>query len=61
MSVNIKERCRQWLFLSNGSRSVGLFTTVPVALGELDHVPEVAFYMVGNIDDVLAAADKLAQ
>ena len=29
--------------------------------GELDHIPEVAFYMVGNIDDVLAAADKLAQ
>lgn len=29
--------------------------------GELDDIPEVAFYMVGNIDDVLAAADKLAQ
>ena len=25
--------------------------------GELDHIPEVAFYMVGNIGDVLAAAD----
>lgn len=29
--------------------------------GELDNIPEVAFYMVGNIDDVLAAADKLVQ
>ena len=29
--------------------------------GELDDIPEVAFYMVGSIEDVLAAADKLAQ
>lgn len=30
-------------------------------LGELDDVPEVAFYMVGNIDDVYAAAEKLVK
>lgn len=29
--------------------------------GELDHVPEVAFYMVGDISEVLAKADKLAE
>ena len=29
--------------------------------GELDDIPEVAFYMVGSIEDVLAAAEKLAQ
>lgn len=29
-------------------------------LGELDHVPEVAFYMVGNIEEVLQKADRLA-
>jgi hypothetical protein len=28
--------------------------------GELDHVPEVAFYMVGNIEEVLQKADRLA-
>ena len=29
--------------------------------GELDDIPEVAFYMVGPIEDVLANAEKLAQ
>ncbi|MGK0362879.1 MAG: F-type H+-transporting ATPase subunit beta [Bradymonadia bacterium] len=29
--------------------------------GELDHIPEQAFYMVGGIDDVLAKAKKLAE
>jgi F-type H+-transporting ATPase subunit beta len=28
--------------------------------GELDHIPEVAFYMTGNLDDVLKAAEKMA-
>ncbi|CAK8692137.1 ATP synthase subunit beta, mitochondrial-like [Clavelina lepadiformis] len=28
--------------------------------GELDHLPEGAFYMVGNIDEVMAKADQLA-
>lgn len=29
-------------------------------LGELDHIPEVAFYMVGNIEEVLQKAERLA-
>ena len=28
--------------------------------GELDHLPEGAFYMVGGIEDVAARAEKLA-
>jgi F-type H+/Na+-transporting ATPase subunit beta len=28
--------------------------------GELDHLPEGAFYMVGGIEDVSARAEKLA-
>ena len=32
-----------------------------VYIGELDHLPEVAFYMVGPIEEVIAKAEKLAQ
>lgn len=28
--------------------------------GELDHIPEMAFYMVGGIEEVIANAEKLA-
>jgi F-type H+-transporting ATPase subunit beta len=28
--------------------------------GEYDHIPEVAFYMVGPIEEVVQKADKLA-
>ena len=28
--------------------------------GKYDHLPEVAFYMVGNIDEVTAKAERLA-
>lgn len=28
--------------------------------GELDHLPEAAFYMTGNLDDVIKAAEKMA-
>jgi F-type H+-transporting ATPase subunit beta len=28
--------------------------------GELDHLPEVAFYMVGPIEEVKIKADKIA-
>jgi F-type H+-transporting ATPase subunit beta len=31
-----------------------------VVAGEFDHLPEAAFYMVGDIDDVVAKAEKLA-
>ena len=30
-------------------------------IGELDHLPEVAFYMVGGIEEVVAKAEKLAE
>jgi len=29
--------------------------------GELDHIPEVAFYMQGGIDDVFKKAEELAK
>jgi hypothetical protein len=29
--------------------------------GDLDHLPEVAFYMVGPIEDVVAKAERLAE
>ena len=29
--------------------------------GELDHLPEVAFYMQGGIDDVFKKAEELAK
>ncbi len=29
-------------------------------IGEMDHLPEAAFYMVGGIEDVSARAEKLA-
>lgn len=29
--------------------------------GELDHLPEVAFYMVGPIEEVVAKAERIAE
>ncbi|CAB4039359.1 ATP synthase subunit beta, mitochondrial, partial [Paramuricea clavata] len=29
--------------------------------GKYDHLPEAAFYMVGDIDDVIQKADRLAE
>ena len=29
--------------------------------GEYDHLPEAAFYMVGDINDVIEKADRLAE
>lgn len=29
--------------------------------GEMDHLPEAAFYMVGPIEEVIAKAEKLAE
>ena len=31
-----------------------------VVAGEYDHLPEAAFYMVGDIDEVIAKAERLA-
>ena len=30
-------------------------------LGEMDHLPEVAFYMVGPIEEVVQKAERLAE
>ncbi|KJH53033.1 ATP synthase F1, beta subunit [Dictyocaulus viviparus] len=41
---------------------VGKFVTLEETIrGELDHLPEVAFYMQGGIDDVFAKAEELAK
>ncbi|KAJ8705654.1 hypothetical protein PYW08_012700 [Mythimna loreyi] len=32
-----------------------------ILLGELDHIPEAAFYMVGTIEDVIAKSQELAK
>ena len=32
-----------------------------ILAGELDHLPEQAFYLVGNIDEVKAKAAKMAE
>ncbi|MEL6266242.1 MAG: F0F1 ATP synthase subunit beta, partial [Pseudomonadota bacterium] len=29
--------------------------------GEVDHLPEAAFYMVGDLDDAIAKAQRLAE
>ena len=42
--------------------SLGIFLTIIVALlGEFDHLPEVAFYMVGDISEAVAKAERLAE
>lgn len=32
-----------------------------ILAGELDHLPEIAFYMVGPIEEVVAKAESLAK
>ena len=32
-----------------------------ILAGELDHIPEIAFYMVGTVEEAVAKAEKLAQ
>ncbi len=32
-----------------------------VVAGEFDHLPESAFYMVGDIDEAIAKAQKMAE
>lgn len=38
-----------------------LLTCLLVFLGEYDHLPEVAFYMVGDISEAVAKAERLAE
>lgn len=52
------------VFTGHEGKFVSLEETIrgfkAVLSGELDHLPEVAFYMTGNLDDVVAAAEKMA-
>ncbi len=32
-----------------------------LCIGEMDHLPEIAFYMVGALEEVAIKAEKLAQ
>lgn len=36
------------------------YSELDFVAGELDHIPEVAFYMVGGIEEVIAKAERLA-
>merc|ERR1719392_497167 len=53
------------VFTGHLGKLVGLKDTISgfkkILNGELDHLPEVAFYMVGDIADVLEKADRLAE
>merc|ERR1712055_918490 len=52
------------VFTSNPGRYVALKDTIKgfnqILDGEFDHVPEVAFFMVGGIEEVLEKAERLA-
>merc|ERR1712218_482392 len=53
------------VFTGHLGKLVGLKDTIigfkKILEGELDHLPEVAFYMVGDINDVVEKADRLAE
>merc|ERR1712242_273764 len=52
------------VFTNNPGKLVPIDQTISgfkeILDGKYDHLPEVAFYMVGNIDEVVAKADRLA-
>merc|ERR1712168_1045806 len=52
------------VFTNNPGKLVPIDQTIAgfqeILDGKYDHLPEVAFYMVGNIDEVSAKADRLA-
>merc|ERR1712128_222958 len=52
------------VFTSNPGKLVPIYETISgfqeILAGKFDHLPEVAFYMVGNVDEVVAKADRLA-
>merc|ERR1712183_64196 len=52
------------VFTSNPGKLVPISETISgfqeILAGKYDHLPEVAFYMVGNVDEVVAKADRLA-
>jgi F-type H+-transporting ATPase subunit beta len=53
------------VFTGSPGKFVSLAETIKgfkmILNGELDHLPEVAFYMVGGIEEVVAKAEKLAE
>merc|ERR1712078_660234 len=52
------------VFTNNPGKLVPIDQTISgfkdILAGKYDHLPEVAFYMVGNVDEVVAKADRLA-
>merc|ERR1712213_80239 len=52
------------VFTSNPGKLVPIAETISgfkeILAGKYDHLPEVAFYMVGNVDEVVAKAERLA-
>merc|ERR1712168_816404 len=52
------------VFTNNPGKLVPIAETISgfkeILEGKYDHLPEVAFYMVGNIDEVVAKAERLA-
>merc|ERR1712051_1162640 len=52
------------VFTNNPGKLVPIDQTISgfkdILAGKYDHLPEVAFYMVGNIDEVVAKAERLA-
>merc|ERR1712073_238114 len=52
------------VFTNNPGKLVPIAETISgfqaIMAGKYDHLPEVAFYMVGNIDEVSAKAERLA-
>merc|ERR1712096_66510 len=52
------------VFSNNPCKLVPIAETISgfqdILSGKYDHLPEVAFYMVGNVDEVVAKADRLA-
>merc|ERR1712150_360850 len=52
------------VFTNNPGKLVPIDQTISgfkaILAGKYDHLPEVAFYMVGNVEEVVAKADRLA-
>lgn len=53
------------IFTGHKGKLVSLEDTIngfqKIMSGELDHLPEIAFYMIGNVEEAEAKADKLAK
>ena len=52
------------MFTNNPGKLVPIDQTISgfqeILAGKYDHLPEVAFYMVGNVEEVVAKAERLA-